>query len=385
MMAKDADRYRNERDDLRRQLRLSQEDHGRLAKENKDKELKHKKSVERFEEVEKRWKKIHQDLLDQIDRQEQQIDGKRALWLTANPGSSARRDAMHAVRDPFHSPSASQTPSYMAGAMSSLTSPSIKTPSANVFVPVTYGPPKFRAEDNQHQVPHGTFTAAQSNDGSSFNQGSARTRKNTGPPPTLEIRGGELPYQAPVQNAHRRDLFSRQHAVFGNRPTFRTEPGTPPPPTSSQALVVHKSEEELAEEYKSDLTRLYDSIEDWVRKYSCIPNQSNDRAIASSNNLLWDYMMNCTYPGHRQDSHTHVVALLDNPTTRFWFVMRMTTQYCVRDIMHIKAFRSYNKGVEKTVDTALKKLEERGIHDEAEVCLKLTLHRTRQRSPSAIS
>ena len=61
------------------------------------------------------------------------------------------------------------------------------------------------------------------------------------------------------------------------------------------------------------------------------------QAIARSNDILWAYMMNCTYSGHRQDSHTHVMTLLDDLKTRYWFIMRMAVTYCVKDVMSIYA------------------------------------------------
>ena len=361
---KDLHHLKNERDDLRHRLRLAQEDQGRLVVENKELEMKHNKSVEKFEEVEKQWKRIHENLMDQIARQQEQIDGKRALWLDANPGSSARRDAMKSLRDPFHSPLAGQIPRYTAGAMSAMTSPSVTTPigqESNLLLGT--GPPRFGSGFSA--LPSVGFTANQlfglHEDGRSPSRDVEWDRKNTGPQAALEMRRGRVPSGMPVQSAYMKNPFLPAGAIYGSCQTFHTEPGTPPHPSRSTALVVHKSDEELAEEFKSAISKLYELIEDWVRKYCCIPNQGNDRAIASGNDVLWDYMMNCTYPGHRQDSHTHVSALLNNPDTRFWFIMRMATQYCVKDIMSIKAFRSYNKGIERTIDTILLKLQGRGI------------------------
>jgi hypothetical protein len=364
---KDLDRFKNERDELRRQLRLATEQSNKLVTENNDLVLKHKKSAEKIEEVESRWKRIQEDLIDQIARQKEQIDGKRALWLEANPGSSARRDAMTSLRDPFQSPSASQTPGYTGGAMSAMTSPSVLTPSGNAFVPTSMGPPKMQFGSGGHaKLPSSGYTAAEmfgsANTVGSFRRRETRPRQNTGPPPSIQPRRGGMPTGAPIPNAYKRMPFPPTHTIYGSHQTFHTEPGTPPPPKSS-ALVVHKTDDELASEYKAAISKLYELVENWVRKYSRVPNQANDRAIASANDVLWDYMMNCTYPGHRQDSYTHVVALLSNPDTRFWFVMRMATQYCVKDIMSIKAFKSYSRGVEKIIDTVLLKLQERGMND----------------------
>lgn len=359
-MMKELDRYKNERDELRRQLQFATENNNRLGAENKELRLKHKKSAEKFEEVESRYKQIQEDLMDQIRIQHDQLTNKRALWMEANPGSSAKREAMKEVlRDPFQSPSASQTPSYTGGAMSSMTSPSILNPTGSGLPSASMGPPKM-----QYNTSGGTRVASfgSATTPGLSTRGDSRNRQNTGPPPAVQPRRGALPTGVPVQNAYMKLPFPPVTDIYGSRQTFHTEPGTPPP-SRSNALVVHKTDEELAFEYQAAISKLYDLVEIWVRKYSSFPNQNNDRAIASSNNVLWDYMMNCTYPGHRQDSHTHVVALLNHSDTRFWFVMRMATQYCVKDVMNIKAFKPYSKRVEKTIDTVLSKLQERGIYD----------------------
>jgi hypothetical protein len=61
------------------------------------------------------------------------------------------------------------------------------------------------------------------------------------------------------------------------------------------------------------------------------------QAIARSNDIPWAYMMNCTYPAHRQDSHTHVMTLLNDLKTRYWVIMRMAVTYRVKDVMSIYA------------------------------------------------
>jgi hypothetical protein len=351
-IVKEINRLRSERDNLRRQLQLAKAQDEKLSAEKKELVEKHLQSVEDLEEAGSRWKQIQEELLDHIARQQEQIDAKRALWLEANPGSSARRDAIISLRDPFQSPSAKQTPSYSGGAMSTMKSPSIITPGSGMPFYYTTGPPKMEFGENLvAKVPATTYTP--STTGSAHNSGSSSRAHRS--------RGAMPSGPPPVSSAFKRTAFPSEPGCWGNsRSTFPTEPGSPKP-RFSNALVLHQTEEDLASEYKTALTELYDMIENWVRKYTSHPNQVNDHRIATSNDVLWAYIMNCTYPGHRQDSHTHAVTLLNSPDTRFWFVMRMATQYCVKDILTIKAFRAYSKDVEKTIDTGLLKLQERGM------------------------
>lgn len=348
---KEFDRVKNERDELRRQLQTARED-------RKELEMKHKKSSDRFEEVESRWKRAQESLIDQIAFQKEQLEGKRALWMDANPGSSARRDAMTALRDPFQSPSANHTPSYSGGALSSMTSPSVMSQSQNAFYPTSMGPPRIQFNNA------GGYSAGTFNNTAGYNSGYNVGSSNPGGPrnqPNAPVRPrkGTLPTGVPLSATQM--PVPPGFSIFGSTQHFVTEPRTPPP---SNAVVLRQSDEELALEYRAAISKLYDLVEGWVRKYSSVPNQTNDRAIASGNDILWDYMMNCTYPGHRQDSHTHAVALLNDLNTRFWFVMRMATQYCVKDIMAIKAFKPYSKSMEKIIDMVLLKLQERGMYPE---------------------
>jgi hypothetical protein len=350
------DRLKNERDNLRRQLQASKADNNRLLQERRTLELRHQKSSERMEEVESRWKRVQEDLLEQIAVQKEQLAGKRALWMKANPGSSARRDAMTtAIRDPFNSPTANQTPSYAGSVMGSMISPSVTSPPQSSFGTSRLGPPpRFPSGFNADAYMTGGYNTGEygkATMSSGYNVGSS-SQNRPNPPP--EPRKGTMPTGRPVASAFMPETPSTYNRLRPTEP--RSDQGT-----ISTALVLHKGHEQLAAEYKAAISKLYDLVEDWVLKYANEPCQKNDRAIASSNDILWDYMMNCTYPGHRQDAHTHVVTLLGDSTTRYWFIMRMATEYCVMKIMSIEAFKPYSKSVDKIIAEMLLKLKERGI------------------------
>lgn len=387
-MQKEFDNLKKDRDDLRRQLQHSKGDNSQLLQERKALELKHQQSSERLREAEGRWKRIQDDLLEQISKQEEQLAGKRALWLQANPGSSARRDAMKAIRDPFNSPTANPMLGYSGSVMGSMISPSVTSPlQSSLGTSILGPPPQF---NNMGLYTAGGYKAADYGKGgmiSGSTPGSSnRNRPPRSNPPTLQRRTGTLPTAAPSPSPYVPDPYS---AFFGriNNQLFHTEPPSEKdfPLSTSTALVLHKGHDQLAEEYKEAISKLYDLVEEWVLKYANEPCMKNDRAIASGNNILWDYMMNCTYPGHRQDAHTHVVALLGDINTRYWFVMRMATQYCVKDIMSIEAFKPYSKTVDRIITEMLLKLQERGMYYEFSSAIGplLTFTRIEQRGASA--
>lgn len=67
--------------------------------------IKKQRSLERLNQTINDLRQVNEDLLEKIEQQEDQIQGKRALWLEENPaGSSARRTSTNTA-DPFDSPS----------------------------------------------------------------------------------------------------------------------------------------------------------------------------------------------------------------------------------------------------------------------------------------
>jgi hypothetical protein len=71
-------------------------------------------------------------------------------------------------------------------------------------------------------------------------------------------------------------------------------------------------------------------------------------------------MMNCTYPGHRHESHAHVLALLDDLNARFLFITRMAITYCIQDIMSVETFKAFSPEVSAAIEDAKIRLQERG-------------------------
>jgi hypothetical protein len=304
----DKDRYCMERDQLRRTMEALR--------------MKEKKNAEKYERLEQQYKQQIEDLHKQISVQDEQLKGKRALWLESNPGSSARREAMNAaMRDPFNSPSTSQRTGYDSGyigGIGSVASSSIRSPPRSSFVP----PPASLAPVGAPRGPR---------------------------------RKGNLPVGSALPGKVLPNATWTESSSFR---VFKTEPNTPPP--SSMALVPFKTDDDPAPRFKAEFSKIFALVEGWVKTYANIPNLENDQKIARSNDVLWAYMMNCTYPGQRQDAHTHVMTLLDESSSRFWFVMRMAITYLTKEVMTIGVFYGFNPGTDNEFEEVKKKLLERG-------------------------
>lgn len=307
----DRARISNERDAL--QLKIS------------ELRLQHKSSTSKLNELEQEWKEKNNDLVEKLRVQDEQLKGKRALWLTSNPTSSARRDAMTSIRDPFSSPTPIGHEKVLERTGGRL------SPGSSNMLSRPFSSSSDYTVSNQSQPPRGP--------------------KSRGLPVGKAIRGLD-PYASSLSRSQ----------------PMTTEPGdTPINPiydsrAPSTALVLREDYTDPCPPFQRALEELLTACEDWAKKFTSKPNPANDRLIAQSNQMLWDYMMNCTYPGERQNAHTHVTALLNDSSTRYWFVMRMIVGYFVNDVLSIKAFHSFSARTDRDLAFVKHSLEERGTH-----------------------
>lgn len=342
--------------------------------------LKKQKSIERLTQVTQDLRQINEDLLKQVEFQEEQLKGKRALWMEKNPGSSARRSAMNAaIRDPFSSPSAGMGSGVqkgkgknkgnfagMMGPMGSIGSPTAST-AGSITGSVKGG--SF-GKTNTPSLPFNTaFNASVENTSLASQTPFESPPVNQTPVAGRLRRRGALPTGNLTQLAHAQSQVTRESILnsLASLPK-NTEPGSPEA-LQSRALVLHSSNvtagaDDPGPKYESKFTQLYELAEDWCKRYASIPNLENDQAIARSNDVLWAYMMNCTYPGHRQDSHVHVMSLLQDPKCRYLFTMRMAVNYCIRDIMTLEEFETFSPEIEATLTQCKKALLARGLANE---------------------
>lgn len=328
-------------------------------------QLKARLDQDRITKIETYWKEAHDKLLQRLTIQDEQLRGKRALWLDSNPVSSARRNAMNALQDPFNSPTEG---SKAGGNMSNLGSPSLGSPLRNSFGPeATFGP----------QSSFGS-------QGSFGSQASFGTQAQYGPPPAFAPSKSNLSQQGlfdqqygPHPTIRRRPNLQTQRAMptpdmagpycSDNSRCYNTEPGTPSgdesssiPRVSIRKDLEHLSDNELAELFTAEFSKIFALVEGFVKIYTSQPNLANDRRISSSNQTLWDFMLSCTYPGMRQDSHSHVMALLNDARSRYWFCMRIVAAYLTINIINIEVFGQFGARQEVELRAIKTKLSERG-------------------------
>ncbi|KAK0125307.1 hypothetical protein ONS96_009161 [Cadophora gregata f. sp. sojae] len=332
---------------------------------------KEKKSSENLNEIQKNWKELNEALLKQLREREAEIervrtqldraqleiesyqekdakfvDAAQVQWMAAHPTSTVRsRKSSRAIPDPFTSPSVSSSSTYPVSGPGSYGSP---TATPGHFGSGFGTSPSF----GQFQ-PNNTSTNSSGDDLSR----SIRRRPNL-----------TLPTQKPTRG--RTDVPNSPWETESSR-AFNTEPGdTPIAASKSTALILSSTNpEDPSLFFQEQFADLYKLVEGWAMAYSNIPHLANDQAIARSNQTLWSFMMNCTYPGQRQDSHSHVMTLLNDPGSRPWFVMRMGVGYIVDEMLSIESYKNFSTQVSTELSAVKAQLQQRGLSNDARQAL----------------
>ncbi|KAH7342835.1 hypothetical protein BKA65DRAFT_478708 [Rhexocercosporidium sp. MPI-PUGE-AT-0058] len=354
--------------------RLGAERDALLEAKNKS-EAKAVEASRQLNELEKHWKKVTGDVKKNLAESRAEIERLRALlekanleldhnrardvkfldaahvrWMFDNPPSSVRsRRDTETSQDPFASPSVASSATFPVSGMGAggLGSP----PNTSVGL-----------------IGHG------------FGQSSAfgHIQPNSGPPnataeqmfPDLHKprRRLNLPTKPPTRG--RTDIPNSPWDTESSR-AYNTEPGdTPIAASRSTALVLSSvGAEDPSLFYQEQFAGLYQLIEGWAMAYCTRPKISNDQTIARTNQKLWAFMMNCTYPGQRQDAHSHVTLLLNDAKSRPWFVVRMGVEYVVEEMLSLKSYKNFSAKVGAELAAVKAQLLERGLANDARQAL----------------
>lgn len=183
-------------------------------------------------------------------------------------------------------------------------------------------------------------------------------------------RRGAMPTGNPAQLSQGFPTTTRESIMhsLASLPT-NTEPGSPDV-TASTALVLRGSNMSVSmhnpcPKYEALFSELYGVVETWCTRYSSIPNSLGDQAISRTSEGLWAYMMTCAFPSHRQhDAHQLVMALLQDPKSRFLFAVRLTLNYFVKEVLNIDEFETFSPDTEATLTQCKKALLARGLANE---------------------
>ena len=373
----DREKNRGQLEEALRQLDSVIQDRARISIERDTLQLKvselglRSKDVSRnFGDSEKQLIKDNEELLERVRIQDEQLKGKRALWMEANPNSASRRRAMSAIQDPiqdpFSSPSQPHNFGTSGGSMSGYNTPNILTP----FPGTSPYPGQDRTFKSQNASPQtwGSYappllmrfpSAPPGQSGSSSLPGPLDTFASPHPPHRKgSRRQRHNQVNSPMMANESSHATSRSaHRSFEPPASLRRYSTDP---SASMAVIPFAQEEDRYLEFKDGISSVYQLVENWTTVYACLPEPLKEQAIAASNKPLWDYMMNCTYPGHRQEAHDHVVTLLEDQSTRSLLLMRMAVTYCIQDIMSVDAFRVFSQPVSDAIEDAKIRLQERG-------------------------
>jgi hypothetical protein len=242
----------------------------------------------RLEELEKKNAATIDFLRKQIRFKDEQLNGKRSLWMKNQSHRNSGINQISDTQDPFATPTAQHIPRTRH---------------------------RFPLVDNSEEL--------QSTPGPSKPSRFPTNLPTSSPEP--EFTNEFWPYH-------------NENAV---NPASRAESGQSPI-GESKALIPFKTEDQIAREFRDEFDSIYGQIETWVQNYAHIVNgdMSHDQELSHDEDL-WPFMLSCTYTNFA-DAHDHTILLLRNPATRSSFIARLIIQYLYTSIWKAAAFGAFN-------------------------------------------
>lgn len=277
-----------------------------------------------------------------LKTQAEQLKGKRALWLEQNPDSSARRSAMTAIRNPFESPLATTSGS---GAF-----PSSFGSRGQMQSPTAMSPFHSFDSGNMGNFPSPSISSPYE---------SFESSSSWGPPPKMNFPSTSLVH-LPRRIPGVPDLkaLPSTDQMLGPMPS----PGIfGIAPQHNPMAFYSQDDDKVPEEFKHDFTMIFIMIEGWVKNYASNLNPDGDRQIMNEKQEVWHAMMNCTYPGNRHDAQSHTLALISDRGCRYWFIMRLITDYAFLKMMPIEAWYGFSVESDAALAEITEMLKERGL------------------------
>lgn len=261
---------------------------------------------QKLEEMEKKNVATIDFLRKQIRFKDEQLNGKRSLWLENQNHRNSGANQILETLDPFATPTARHIP------RTGMVFPRTERSGESQLAP---GPSKLS------QFPTNLPTDN----------------------PRAELKNEFWPY---------RD----ENAV---NPASRAESGESPI-ADSKALIPFKTEDEIAQEFREEFDITYGLIEDWVQNYAHTVDDdlSQDQSLSHDEDL-WPFMLSCTYTNFTE-AHDHVIQLLRNPATRSSFVTRMIIQYLYLTIWKATAFSEFNPKYKEKLELMEMQLKVKG-------------------------
>ncbi|KAI9734188.1 MAG: hypothetical protein M1818_006605 [Claussenomyces sp. TS43310] len=268
-----------------------------------------RQSLERSREVEKTLKQLNIELQETVRIQEQQLAGKRSVWLENHPSSGARRSAQK-PRDPFTTPSGNHDQGRRLRRSSGDVS-SVRN---------------LHAQFQQMQL-------------------------NERPPASADGEGNLLSALIPMK-VMSYSICSDNGSVDGS---------VTPPDQSSMAIIPFKSEDQVADEFVDGIGKCWNLVESWARSYANFPNEVAVDQCISENRELWQQMLSLTYP-NPQDAHNHVMLLLRDQGSRCFFVMRMIVHYICNSMWDLSDWEGHDFRTTRKIQSAAKRLKIKGLN-----------------------
>jgi hypothetical protein len=276
----------------------------------------------RFAEIETKHEAAIRELNDQIKLKEEQLAGKRTLWLENHPSSALRRSGGPASTNPYETPTPNRGSRVVSPPGSQLKPMNLMQQFTSMQLPeVSPAGPSARSTEYISTLP---FGSAKPNPGlhslSNINDSGAGSRAECG--------------------------------------------SDPPRIVTSTAVVPFKSLAEIAEGFSKVFDTMFEKLEVYAFKYSnTLPELEYDQNL-SHDEVYWASLMKCAFPKGTNytntDSHTYTIMLLRDAQTRAWFTMRIFVQYLFDEVFTPKNWLNFNDTFDEELNIIEARLAERG-------------------------
>ncbi len=259
-------------------------------------QVRQKEVEQRLEEIEKKNAATIDFLRKQIRFKDEQLNGKRSLWVENQNHKTSVVDQVSDTQDPFATPTTRHIPRTRLG-----------------------------------------LSRADKSEGVSLTPGPSRL--------------SHLPTNLPTGNTEYEftNQFWPYHDEHEVNHTSQVETGHGPA-DDSRALIPFKTEDQIAQEFREGFNSTYRLIEAWVQDYAHLVNDdmTADQQLSHDEDL-WPFMLSCTYTNFAE-AHEHTILLLRNPATRSSFVIRLIIQYLYTSVWKATAFGPFTPEYRKKLE-----------------------------------
>lgn len=178
---------------------------------------------------------------------------------------------------------------------------------------------------------------------------------------------GSKPRSTPALRASYNNTGNGHYKFEEPRPRYTSnELGSPVASGPSQALVAKASPEVEATimHWQESFGKVFSMVHGWCSTYANQVKTDDAAQIQARAPRLWDYISDIVYPGRPESGASHAKYLLQEGSSRVYFVERLMLQYIINCMFAVEGWSEFREDV----DAKLNALSQRLQNTECEIC-----------------